>query len=215
MNHASPDWLDWHAPYADPTSPLSRRLAIVQQQLRQALPAVLERPLMVVSICAGQGHDLLGVLAEYPHADNVHARLVELDERNVQTARAHVAALALKHVEVIQGDAASLSAYEGAVPADIVLACGVFGNISDADIYRAIDALPQLCAHDATVIWTRSRRPPDATPDIRHYLTGHAFAEGAFIAPGDVQFSVGVNYFTGTPAPLQPDQHMFTFIPRE
>ena len=215
MSHASPDWLQWHAPYADPTSPLSRRLAIIQGRLHQALPKVLDKPLQVISICAGQGQDILGVLARYPNAHMVHARLVELDERNVRAAREKVAALALRHVEVIQDDAAVLSAYEGAAPADIVLACGVFGNISNADIYSTIDALPQLCARDAAVIWTRSRRPPDVTPDIRRYLASHGFKEVAFIAPGDALFSVGVNRFDGLPEALQPQHHMFTFIPRE
>ena len=89
MKHDT-DWLQWHAPYHDPNSPLSRRLAIVQAQLRRLLPAVLDAPLQIASICAGQGNDLLGVLADYPHADQVRARLVELDESNVQAAQQRV-----------------------------------------------------------------------------------------------------------------------------
>lgn len=212
MKMDSTDWLRWHAPYDDPRSPISRRLAIVQQQLRRVLPATVETRLRVVSICAGQGLDILGVLAEYPHADQVQVWLVESDERNVQAAREQANALGLRGIEVILGDAALLAAYEGAVPADIVLACGVFGNISDADIYHTVDVLPQLCAPGATVIWTRSRRPPDITPAIRHYLADHAFAEVAFVAPDDVLFSVGVNRFAGTPEPLQPDQRVFRFV---
>lgn len=212
MKVGSSDWLRWHTPYDDPASPLSRRLAIVQQQLRRALPAVVEAPLQIVSICAGQGHDLLGVLADYPSADMIHARLVELDEQNVRTARQKVAALGLKDIEVVLGDAALLSAYEGAAPANIVLACGVFGNTSDADIFHTIDLLPQLCAAEATVIWTRSRRKPDITPTIRAYFADHEFTEADFVAPDDVLFSVGVNQFTGAPQPLQPDERMFTFV---
>jgi hypothetical protein len=37
---------------------------------------------------------------------------------------------ALGGVEVITGDASIPSAYDGAVPADLVLVCGVFGNIT-------------------------------------------------------------------------------------
>jgi len=215
MTTNSSDWLGWHAPYEDATSPLSRRLAIVQQQLRRALPTALEAPLQVISICAGQGHDLLGVLGDYPYANMVHARLVELDVQNVEAAQKRAAALGLKTVEIALGDAALLSAYEGAVPADIVLACGVFGNISDGDIFHTVDLLPQLCAADATVIWTRSRREPDITPVIRQYLADHGFAEADFIAPDNVLFSVGVNRFIGAPQLLQSNQHMFTFTTRE
>jgi hypothetical protein len=212
MSSESKDWLQWHAPYNDPASPLSRRLAIVQQQLRRALPAVLETPLRVISVCAGQGNDLLGVLQDYPHADHVRARLVELDERNVHAARQWVEALQLHGIEVMRGDAALLAAYEGAVPADIVLVCGVFGNVSDADVFRTIDVLPQLCGPGATVIWTRTRRAPDITPVIRRYFTDHAFVETDFVAPDGVVFSVGVHRFVGTPQPLQPDQRMFSFV---
>ena len=40
----------------------------------------------------------------------------------------------------------------GAVPADLVLMAGVFGNITDADAQQTITALPEQCAADATVI---------------------------------------------------------------
>lgn len=208
------DWLQWHAPYTDPASPLSRRLAIVRRRLRRALPAAPRTPIQIIDICAGQGDALLGTLAEYPHADQVRARLVELDERNVAVARQRVATMGLRGIEIACDDAALLSAYAGAVPADIVLACGVFGNISDADILRIVRALPQLCGYGATVIWTRSRRAPDATPAIRRSFADHGFIESEFVAPDDVLFSVGVNRFRGATQPLQPGQRMFTFVAR-
>ena len=166
-------------------------------------------------VSAGQGNDLLGVLADYPHADQVRARLVELDESNVQAAQQRVRELRLSNVEVRLSDAALLRAYDGAVPADIVLACGVFGNISDADVFHTINLLPQLCRPGATIIWTRSRRVPDLTPAIRQYFAAHRFAETDFVAPDDVLFSVGVHQFMGEPEPLQPERRMFTFMVSE
>jgi hypothetical protein len=211
MDNEVTDWQRWHEPYDDPASPLSRRLAIVQQHLRQALPVVLESPLRVISLCAGQGHDLFGVLQDYPLAHRVQARLVEFDAWNVQVARQRAEALRLHGVEVVCSDAALLAAYEGMAPANVVLACGVFGNVRDADVFRIIDLLPQLCDRGATVIWTRSRRAPDLTPMIRRSFVDHAFVEAAFVAPDDVLFSVGVHRFLGISQPLQPDQRMFTF----
>ena len=40
--------------------------------------------------------------------------------------------------EVVTADAALTDAYAGLVPADIVLACGVFGNITDEDVDRTV-----------------------------------------------------------------------------
>jgi hypothetical protein len=206
------DWHEWHSHYFEQDSALRRRLAVVQTQLRQALPAELDGPFQIISLCAGQGLDVIETLATYPHAQHVKARLVELDERNVAVARQRAVEAGLDQIEIVQGDAAQLVAYEGAVPADIVLACGVFGNISDRDIFHTIDMLPQLCQRAATVLWTRHRRAPDITPAIRAYFVAHHFPEVDFVAPEDDLFSVGVNRYEGEPQPLQPDAKLFTFV---
>jgi hypothetical protein len=206
------DWHEWHRQYLEQDSALRRRLATVQAQLRIALPAELNGPLQIVSLCAGQGLDVIETLAAYPHAHQVKARLVELDERNVSVARQLADKDGLSQIEIIQGDAARLAAYEGAIPADIVLACGVFGNISDQDIFHTIDTLPQLCRHGAIVLWTRSRRAPDITPIVREYFVKSHFPEVDFVAPEDALFSVGVNRYEGEPQPLRPDAKLFTFL---
>ncbi len=155
-------------PYADADSLLSRRLRLVRHHVDAWLDERQGEALTAVSACAGQGHDLLGVLITRPDAHRVRATLLEYDDRNVAVARA--AAADLPNVRVVQADAGDLAAYVGAVPADLVLMAGVFGNVSDADVHRTIEALPQLCAPGATVIWTRSRRAPDLTPTLRCWL---------------------------------------------
>jgi hypothetical protein len=97
------------------------------------------------------------------------------------------------------------------VPADLVLACGVLGNISDRDARSTIDALPMLCASAATVIWTRHRRPPDLTPRIRSWLAEAGFDEVAFTPIAGGVASVGVHRFVGQTASLIPDQRWFRF----
>ena len=166
----------------------------------------------VVSVCAGQGHDLLGVLAARADAGRVRCTLLETDERNVAVARSAVAAAALTNVTVLQADAGDLRSYVGSVPVDLVLMAGVFGNVSDEDVHRTIEALPQLCAPDATVIWTRSRRAPDLTPTVRRWFEAADLVEQAFYAPEDVLFAVGVHCFTGVPRPLDPHGRLFTFL---
>jgi S-DNA-T family DNA segregation ATPase FtsK/SpoIIIE len=98
------------------------------------------------------------------------------------------------------------------VPADLVLACGVFGNVTDADIVRTIDALPSLCARGATVIWTRHRRPPDATVAIRAELAAAGFEEVEFAAPDGFRFAVGVHRLVVAPPPFRRDVEMFDFV---
>jgi hypothetical protein len=206
------DWVAWHDPYDDPASPLSRRLVIVQREIRSMLDDAPPGPVRVVSICAGQGRDLIGALLDHSRRADVVARLVELDERNVERARTAARAARLERVEVVACDAARSDAYQGAVPADLVLACGVFGNVSDGDIRRTIAFLPQLCAPGATVIWTRHRKPPDLTPTIRRWLVESGFEEVAFEAPDDSFFGVGVHRLQAAPVPLQLGRRVFEFV---
>jgi hypothetical protein len=206
------DWFDWHRPYDEPGSNLARRLAIVQRRIREALDEHASGPIRVVSVCAGQGRDLIGALAGHPRRGDVVARLVELDPRNAEVAVAAAREARLTGVEVVQGDASLSGAYDGAVPADLVLVCGVFGNIRDADIAGTVRLLPQLCAPGARVIWTRHRRPPVLTPALRRWFTEAGFEELSFDAPAGTTVSIGVNRLAGPPAALQPGRRMFTFV---
>jgi hypothetical protein len=203
------DWVAWHSPYDDPGSGLSRRLAIVQARLVQALDRCRPGRAQVVSMCAGQGRDVLGVLSHHPRAGDVVARLVESDPRNAALARQ--AASPFGGVEVLEADAGCTDAYVGAVPADILLACGVFGNISDDDVQRTVSAFPSLCAPGAAVIWTRHRAEPDLTPQVRDWFRSAGFAEEAFDVSEDTLMTVGSHRLTGEALPFRAGQYLFRF----
>jgi hypothetical protein len=204
------DWLSWHDDYDQPGSPLARRLEAVEQRIRTALDDAPPGPLRAVSMCAGQGRDLIGALAGHPRREDVTARLVELDERNAGIARQSAAAAGLDKVEVVTGDAALTDSYAGIVPADLVLVCGVFGNITDIDVQRTIGYCTQLCTRDGTVVWTRGRWEPDLVPRICDWFAERGFTELWVSEPG-VGYGVGAHRFAATPAPLKPGARMFTF----
>ena len=202
------DWVAWHAAYDSPDSALSQRLAIVQRHIRDALDACTSGPIRLVSLCAGQGHDVIGALAGHLRAGDVQARLVELNEENAARAQA----TAPPGVDVLCADASDTSTYAGAVPADVVLANGVFGNISPTDIEQTVHALPSLCAPNATVVWTRHRREPDLTPAIRAWFAAAGFDEVAFEAPDLFIFAVGVHRLARDPDPFVPGVKLFDFV---
>lgn len=207
------DWLAWHGPYDEDGSSLQQRLAVVQGHLRAILDQQPPGPIRTISLCAGQGRDLLGVLADHPRRHDVEARLVELDPRNVLFAREARAELGLLAVEVVEGDAATTSAYIGAVPADVVMVCGVFGNITDDDIQRTVSLLPSLCADRATVLWTRYPRDAELLPRIDGWFQQAGFERLALeVGAGGRHFGVGVHRLTGPPAPLEAGVRLFTFL---
>jgi hypothetical protein len=217
------DWVAWHEAYDDPSSRLSARLKLVKQHVAAALDRVPPGPIRLVSLCAGQGRDVIETLPGHRRRNDVSAVLVEADPANVARAReaasvaglaggdpdnvarawdaASAAELAMGDpgsveraprdapatrppwVEVRQADASQVASFADALPADVLLLCGIFGNVSVADIQRTIAAAPALCAPGATVIWTRHRREPDLTPQVRTWFTAAGFEELAFESP--------------------------------
>ncbi len=208
------EWVEWHRGY-EGDRPLVGRLAVVQEAIRTFLDGSPPGRVRVVSLCAGDGRDLLGVLEDHPRRADVRARLVELDSTLAAAARARAGGASLAGVEVATGDASTTSALEGAVPADLVLLCGIFGNIADADVHRTVDHLAELCAPRATVVWTRGRFAPDLTPTIRAWFRDAGFEEVAFVPIPETTASVGVHRLTGKPRPFRPGVTLFTFLPKE
>ena len=206
------DWHGWHHEYDQPGSRLAARLDVVRGRIRTALDDAPAGPIQAISLCAGQGRDLLGVLTEHPRRRDVTARLVELDQRNVDIARDAVDAADLTGVEVEAGDAALVDRYAGAVPADLVLLCGIFGNVTDADVYRTVAHAGQLCRPGATVIWTRHRDPPDLIPRICDWFGEHQFDQ-VWVSDPAAGYGVGVHRFAGATSPLTPGIRLFTFLP--
>jgi hypothetical protein len=206
------EWLEWHKGYR-PGSPLAKRLAVVQDLIRTALDGCAPGLIRIISMCAGDGRDLLGVLDDHPRRGDVLARLVELDPELAGRGRGRAAAIS-PYLEFVNGDASTTSAYAGVAPADIVLVCGVFGNVTDEDIEWTVDHLPTLCAPGATVIWTRGTFKPDITPVVRAWFEEDGFAELAFIAIPDTTAAVGAARLVAPPRPFEPDVRLFTFLSR-
>jgi hypothetical protein len=206
------DYVRWHGAYDDPESSLSARLRHVQGAIVDWLDRT-PGPVRILSSCAGQGHDILGVLEELRPQDGsrVTGALVEIDPTNVTIARQRIAHLGLA-LTVVESDAGSTDAYTGLVPANLLLLSGIMGNISAADIERLVDVSRQLCAPEATVIWTRGAQDPDLGPDIRRWFEQAGFEElSCEEGIEGTSMRVGVNRLVAPPQPLRPGELIFTF----
>lgn len=204
------DWVRWHARYDEPGSGYAQRLLAVQEQIRVALARAAPGPVRLLSLCAGQGRDVLPVLATHPRGGDVVGRLVELNAELCVAARAG----APPGVEVVQGDAGTTAAAKGAVPADLLLLCGIFGNVSDDDIARTVRTVPSLLAGGGTVVWTRHTHEPDLTPRIRAWFVEAGVSETGFVSGRDTGhgWAVGTGSLSTPSRPLGPDRRLFRFV---
>jgi len=107
------DWVAWHAAYDDPNSALSWRLAVTQARIRSVLDGPPDGPIRAVSLCAGQGRDLIGALVGHPRRGDLRGRLVELDPHNAAAAARLVRESGLSRIEVVTADAAGTVGWQG------------------------------------------------------------------------------------------------------
>ena len=211
----SRDWHAWHRHYDDPASSLSLRLEVVRTQLERLISS--GEVSRLVSMCAGDGRDTLPVVSS--SGMDVRVLLVELDPELAATARSTAATLGRPAVEVRTADAGTTSAYDGHCPADVVMACGVFGNVTDADLARTVTTLPSLLVSGGHVVWTRGnnvRNDPTATEDDPAELVRPIFEEVGFEEVSFVShpsgFRVGTHRWPGPSGVLEPGQRMFRFV---
>lgn len=216
------DYQDWHGRYDDQRSSLFWRL----QQVRQHIHDALERypgEVRVLSVCSGDGRDLLGVLSARGDAGRVSAVLLELHPELAQQARDFAASATLARIEVRTVDASNVDAYRGAVPADLVLMVGIFGNVADEDVWRLIAFAPQLCRPGSTLVWSRGRRfsrnvpgvtSGDLNDEVRARFAAAGFSEISYQTHEDGGLpALGVLRYAGPPVELQPSQpQLFTFL---
>lgn len=208
------DWQQWHGHYDRNDPSLIQRLEAVQRVLRRALAesaAGADGVVRLTTMCAGDGRDVLPVLAERSGDRPVSATLIELDPVLAERARTRAADLGLSGVEVRTADAGVTETYLDVPPANVLTVCGVFGNISVEGVQRTIAILPSLLAAGGVVVWTRGVEGSDHTPPIRAGFAEHGFAEVSFVGTEDGAFRIGMQRLTAEATTPQPGVRMFMF----
>ena len=170
------DWVEWHQAYDDPESSLSKRLSVVRRRIGACLDAAEHVPLRIVSLCAGDGRDVLPELAAAGPAGGRPPPSLTTCQRTV------------------------------------LLLCGIFGNVADADIRNTLDAARAMVRENGHVIWTRGWfEDVDLRDAVRQWTIEAGFTEVAFDG-APATYGVGLYRCDGPErvAPLPP--RLFTFV---
>jgi hypothetical protein len=205
------DWHAWYGDYDDPESPLSRRLAVVRSALAGVL-AARTGPVSLLSLCAGDGRDTLPVLAS--SQGPVSAVLVELDPDLAEEGRRQAAALGVS-VDIRTDDAGQVAAWLDVVPVDVLMLCGVLGNVSDDDARRILAGAALMLQRGGTMIWTRGNHgsgEEDPGEWVRSLLVDAGWEERVFVRPDDASYRVGVHTWNGIASGVLAGT-LFSFVP--
>jgi hypothetical protein len=207
------NYVDWHRQYDDPDTALSHRLRCVQEEIVSALDATSPCPVRVISICAGDGRDLLDVLARRVDATRVSGELLEILPELVEVATGRLRKLGLSAIEAQCVDASHTSAYDGLAPADLLIVSGVMGNLSPTDVQALVAFTASLCAPGAFLIWNRSSKHPDLGDEIRRWFDGAGFQQRSLHEElGGTTMRVGVERYAGPTVPRSAPHQLFTFL---
>jgi hypothetical protein len=207
------DWLGWHRAYDDPRSSLARRLEVVKGRLGEALERVTATEPKVLGLCAGDGRDVIPVLAARAASSRLAAVLVEQNPTLARRASESSAMAGRGQVQVRCGDAGDPASFADVLLVDVLMLCGIFGNIEHRCVKHIIDLVPRLVVPGGYVIWTRGGSMPDRRPEVRQRFRAAGLDEVAFDGTPE-SYGVGLNQLRRSSAPADralPDR-LFTFV---
>jgi hypothetical protein len=216
------DWHKWHNGY-DENPALKRRLALVRKHLSKCLDRSAPGEVRIISVCAGDGRDVLTTLAVHSRLADARARLVELDPKLVTDGEKACSALELsRHVEFVNGDATDPGSYRPVAPASIVVMCGMLGLVDHPEMPNVVRAMQALCAPGGHVVWTRRldwRRGIRQTKILRNLMAEAGFRHVAlnvtsfgalFSRTPRPSFAVCTHRYDGEPVDLPASGQLFT-----
>ena len=211
--HQAIDWKGWHAIYDRPSGANSRLLA-VQNAVSECLTLLPAGPVKLLSIFAGDGRDIIPVVAESVRRNEVNCQFIEINEALVRAGRQRAEEHGMSDkMQFKCADATSAQSYTGSVPVDCVLASGVFGNLLPEDVLRCIKALTGMLKTGGFLVWTRSRCAGSGELGIARIqaaLQDQGFVER--ISGGPAKFLVASHQFLGKTTQLV-ESRLFTFTP--
>jgi hypothetical protein len=190
-----------------------KRLKVVQDQFAASLTEREPGPVRVVSLCAGDGRDVMGVLESHTRRADVTAWLVELDPKSVAAGvKARDEVGLSRNVIFIQGDATDFATYKDILPSDIVLVCGVWGHVRPEEQLSLVKALGKFCKPGGTVIWSRGlKRGMERFTELQALFERNSFERVGESFTPDGKWGVCTHRYMGKPVEVPTSGRIFNF----
>lgn len=203
-------WSDWPA-RAYTKERYQWRLALVKEHLSTALVEAPPGDVRILSICAGDGRDVISTLEEHPRRGDATAQLVELDPTSAHDAERTAARAGLgDQIHVLNADATDFATYQGIAPAEIVLACGVWGHVPPQERGKFIDAAARLSTPHGCLIWTR-RLSENGLAELLECFRADAWEQHRVGVTPDRRFAVVTHRYRGETLAIPAEGRIFHF----
>ena len=205
-------WSDWPQEVYQQQS-YQQRLWIVQEHFAKCLDNVPCGPVRVLSLCAGDGRDVIGVLSSHPRRTDVTGWLVESSRQSIAIGACHAASAGLERtVNFLCGDATLYATYKDIAPADIVLVCGVWGHVAADQRALLVAGIASLCKSDGVVIWTRGLGPNmNRLQEIQSHFAGLDWDKVRVSNTPDQRWAVATYRYSGPTHQLLKSGRLFRF----
>jgi hypothetical protein len=205
-------WNDWPQEVYQRQS-YQQRLAKVQEHFAECLDNAPRGPVRVLSLCAGDGRDVIGVLSSHPRRFDVTAWLVESNWNSVAIGVRHAASAGLeKSVNFLCGDATLNVTYKNIAPAEIVLLCGVWGHVAANQRALLVDGIASLCKFEGAVIWTRGLVPKmSRLLEIQSHFAGLAWNKVRLSTTPDQKWAIATYRYSGPLHQVSNSGRLFRF----
>lgn len=194
-------------------APYQQRLLAVQDHLAAALNAAPAGPVNLISICAGDGRDVIGVLQSHSRRGDVTSWLVEQDGQSVADGFEHAARAGLQNsIHFVHGDATVYETYADIAPANVVLLCGVWGHVPISERPDLVRALAAVCRPTGSVVWTRGvSKGIRRLHEIQAQFAKPAWEQVRVSVVGNGHWAIATQRFNGPPAELPRRGQIFHF----
>jgi hypothetical protein len=190
-----------------------RRLRVVQEHLAECLDVAPPGAVKVLSMCAGDGRDVIGVVQSHPRRNDVSAWLVELNRQSVDLGLHYTTHAGLeKSLRFVNEDATVYTTYKYIAPADIVLVCGVWGHVPPPERGGLVQAAAALTRAGGSVIWTRGvSKGMSRFDEIDSLFAEPAWEKVRVSFTADKSWAVATHRYRGPAQELPADGQIFHF----
>jgi hypothetical protein len=161
----------------------------------------------LVSVCAGDGRDVIQVLSGELSELPVRALLVESEPELARRGEAQAVSAGVSDRVLFRcRDATRMESYQGYVPADVLVMAGVLGNVPSRAYPDLARTAATLLRRGGFLLWTQRRFSGAIDAEYREFRAALAanqflsmFADETLAGPGGVSYLVATEQLATTP----------------